>query len=107
MPCKGPLGGGPRSALAIVAPPSQPRRAPRRARARTPALLSFDHLVGAGEEGGRDRQLERASGPQVNEEFEPCRLLNRKVARSRPLYNAIDVEGGPMPHPGEISSVRN
>ena len=38
---------------------------------------SFDHLVGAGEERGRDRETERVRRPEIEDEIKPSWLLNR------------------------------
>src|SRR5215203_1447771 len=49
----------------------------------------FDHLVGAGEECGWDGETEPASGPQVDEELEPRRLLDRHVGGARALEDFV------------------
>ena len=45
----------------------------------------FDHLVGAGEEGGWDRQTDFLSGLQIDDQFEPSRLLDGQLGRFRLL----------------------
>ena len=49
--------------------------------------ISFDHRVGAGEEGGWDRKAERFRGREINDEFKLCRLLDRQVAGFRPAQD--------------------
>ena len=53
----------------------------------------FYHLVGAGEQRGWQREAERVGCFQVDEEFKLDRLINRDVARFRPLENLIHVVG--------------
>jgi transposase len=61
-----------------------------------PACLahSFDDLVGKIEDRGRDRQPERFGGPQVNNQLEPCRLLNGQVGGLGALQDLVDVPRG-------------
>jgi len=40
---------------------------------------SFDHLVGASEQRGRDREVQRTSGLCVYDQFDLGRLLNRHI----------------------------
>jgi hypothetical protein len=47
---------------------------------------SFDHLVGAGEQRGRDRQAESFGGLKIDNEFKSRRLFDGDVAR--PLLRA-------------------
>src|SRR5215208_6864507 len=49
---------------------------------------SFDHLVGAREQGGRDRQAERFCGVQVQEKLELRGLEHRQIARPVALQDA-------------------
>src|SRR5437773_1060786 len=54
---------------------------------------SFDHLVGAGEEGFGYRQSERLGSRKINDEIELRGLLDRDVARLRPPQNLVDIVG--------------
>jgi hypothetical protein len=53
----------------------------------------FDHLVGAGEETGRDRKAESLGRLQVEDELIVGRCLNRKIGRFGSFENAMDVIG--------------
>ena len=53
----------------IVAPTSPRRHTARRA-------LSFDHLVGAAKDRLWDRQAEGLGGLEIDDQLEPCRLLD-------------------------------
>src|SRR3954469_24569759 len=75
-----------------------PRRRGRAASALPPAgshqlclAHSLDHLVGAGEKGGSYLNSDGLSCLGVDDQFEPCRLLNRKVSRLRTSKNTIKV----------------
>src|SRR5262249_46029802 len=54
---------------------------------------SFDHLVGAGEQRGRDGEANRLGGRQVDDKFELGRLLHGDIGRLRPAQNLIDKLG--------------
>src|ERR1700731_1756592 len=54
-------------------------------------LLSFDHLVGAGEKIRGDRDAEGARRPQIDDEVELGGLVNRKITGLGPAQDAIDV----------------
>ena len=56
----------------------------------------FDHLVGAGEDQGRDRQAERRRGLQVDHQLEGRRLLDRQIGGLRPLQDPVDEVGLPL-----------
>jgi hypothetical protein len=53
------------------------------------ALL--DHLVGVGQQRGRDGEVEHSGGLEVDHQFEFGGLLDRQVARFGALENSVDV----------------
>jgi hypothetical protein len=54
--------------------------------------FSLDHLVGAGEQSGRDVQAECLRHNQVNDEVELGRLLDRQIGGLLALENPGDIE---------------
>ena len=52
----------------------------------------LDHLVGAGEEQGRNRQTERIRGLGVDDQLELGWLLNRQVRRFRPFEYLVQID---------------
>src|SRR5829696_5248347 len=66
---------------------------------------SFDHLVGAGKEGGWNGEAESPGRFQVNDQFKSGRLLDGNVGPFRSLHDAIDEGGGTKPKVAEVHSV--
>src|ERR1700692_886022 len=68
-----------------------------------PGYALFDHLVGAGEEGGWDRQTDFLSGLQIDDQFEPCRLLDGQLGRYPSFEDFHNIVGR---HHHHLRSVR-
>ena len=51
----------------------------------------FDHLVGAGKQGGRNGESERLCGLYIDDELEAGRLLDWQVAGLLAFEDAVDV----------------
>src|SRR5437763_4752480 len=55
------------------------------------ANRSFDHLVGALQEGPRHVEAERLRGLEIDDQLKLCRHLQRKIGRLVTLEDAVDV----------------
>jgi hypothetical protein len=53
----------------------------------------FDHLVGAGKEGGWDRQTDLLRSLQIDDQFEPSRLLDGQLGRFASFEDFRDIVG--------------
>src|SRR5438034_6448778 len=88
----------------IVAGPNQNwNRAVPRYRRRGTCAVSFDDLVGAGENRWRDRYPQRLGG--VETQLEPGRLLDRQIGRLRAGENPAGIGSGQPIDTREVRSV--
>src|SRR5271156_459290 len=67
----------------------------------------FDDLAGSGENRDGDREAERLSRLQVDDEVEGRRLLDRKITRVFALENAIHVNGGATKILRDVRTIRH
>src|SRR6476646_5587460 len=51
----------------------------------------FDDLVGGREQRRRHCKTERSSGSQIQDQFKPCRLLDRQIGRLLALEDTADI----------------
>src|SRR5438874_10236069 len=65
----------------------------------------FDHLVGAGQEGGWDRQTDFSSGLQIDDQFEPSRLLDGQLGRFASFENFPNKVGRYRHHLRKVGTV--
>src|SRR5262249_58100083 len=68
--------------------------------------VSFDHLVGAGEQSRWHVEAERLRGLEIYDKLELGRLLDRQVPRLRTPEDAINIGCGSPPQVDAINSVR-
>ena len=58
------------------------------------AARSFDHLVGAGEQGRGKIETKRFRGSKIDNEFELRRLLDRQLRGFLSPEDAVNIAGG-------------
>jgi hypothetical protein len=65
----------------------------------------FDDLVGAGDKRPRKCQTKFLGGPEVDDQVEFGRLLDRKIGRLRALEDAVNIVGAAPADPAEIDAI--
>src|SRR6266853_6102664 len=65
----------------------------------------LDHLVGASEEGGWDRQTDFLSSLQIDDQFEPSRLLDGQLGRFASFEDFRDIVGRHQHHLRKVGTV--
>jgi hypothetical protein len=68
---------------------------------------SFDHIVGAGEQGRRKVEAEGARGRQIDDELEFGRLFDRHVAGFRASRDSVHDVRSLTKHPIEARPIRH
>jgi hypothetical protein len=84
-----------------------PRREPDDATDDSELVGLFDDLAGLGENRDGDREAERLSRLQVDDEVEGRRLLDRKITRVFALENAIHVNRGATKILRDVRTIRH
>src|SRR6478752_9052658 len=69
------------------------------------SFCSFDHLVGAGEQCGRNFNAELLGGLKIEDQLEFGSLFHRDVAGFRALENLVRESGGTAKHLGKSHAV--
>src|SRR5262249_29330777 len=67
---------------------------------------SFDHLVGAREQPGRDRQSKCLRRYQIHDQFKAGRLLDRDIGRLRPAQNVSTISAKRRGRAGSSNVIR-
>src|SRR5262249_31427356 len=62
------------------------------------SLKLLNHLVGEGEQCGRDGEAKHPSGLEIDDKLEFCRLFDPQIAGIGALENSVDVACGAAKH---------
>src|SRR5215475_11961129 len=85
------------------------RRRPRRSESahRNGADPLLDHLVCPRQQRGRDGEAEGLGGLEVDDQLQPCGLLDREIGRVGALEDPIDIGGDPPEQGGRVAAIRH
>jgi hypothetical protein len=72
---------------------------------RSKIVTSFYHLVGGEQQFLWDGETQRLGGPEIDDEIELDRHLNRKLRWLCAIENAIDIGGGATNYIFKVGSV--
>src|SRR6266567_5812237 len=96
--------------LRIRSPPWRPRSVALTCRWRSRPQhqeRSFDHLIGAGDEGREDVEADRGRGFEIDDQLEFGGQLDRQIGRPGAVEDAVDVTRRALEQDTEIGALGN
>src|SRR5215208_2413229 len=71
----------------------------------SPPAVSLDHLVGTGEERGRDREAECTCSLEVQDQLKLCRLSYRQVGGLHPVQDLVNIACGTLKRVKDVRTI--